>query len=47
MKYRLFALQEPLLRLELIGDMVAPVEPAPRPSASPPGGSSPKPPANS
>jgi hypothetical protein len=24
MKYRLFALQEPLLRLELIGDMVVP-----------------------
>ena len=47
MKYRLFALQEPLLRLELIGDMVAPAEPAPRPSASPPSGSGPKPPANS
>jgi uncharacterized protein len=28
MKYRLFALQEPLLRLELIGDMVAPADPS-------------------
>ncbi len=27
MKYRLFALQEPLMRLELIGDMVAPSAP--------------------
>jgi Lon protease-like protein len=47
MKYRLFALQEPLLRLELIGDMVAPAEPAPRPSATPPGSAGPTPPANS
>ena len=47
MKYRLFALQEPLLRLELIGDMVAPAEPAPRPTAMPPSSSGPKPPANS
>ena len=29
MKYRLFALQEPLLRLELIGDMVVPSERSP------------------
>ena len=29
MKYRLFALQEPLLRLELVGDMVAPAEEKP------------------
>jgi Lon protease-like protein len=29
MKYRLFALQEPLVRLELIGDMVAPSERSP------------------
>ena len=47
MKYRLFALQEPLLRLELIGDMVAPAEPEPRPTAMPPSSSGPKPPANS
>ncbi|MBP6276168.1 MAG: LON peptidase substrate-binding domain-containing protein [Limnohabitans sp.] len=26
MKYRLFALQEPLMRLELVGDLVAPME---------------------
>ncbi len=32
MKYRLFALQEPLMRLELIGDMVAPSTSPPRPS---------------
>jgi Lon protease-like protein len=47
MKYRLFALQEPLMRLELIGDMVAPAEPSDPPlpgSSSQPG---PKPPANS
>jgi Lon protease-like protein len=29
MKYRLFALQEPLVRLELIGDMVVPSERSP------------------
>ncbi len=29
MKYRLFALQEPLLRLELVGDMVAPADEKP------------------
>lgn len=28
LKYRLFALQEPLMRLELIGDLVAPTSPA-------------------
>jgi Lon protease-like protein len=38
MKYRLFALKEPLMRLELIGDLVAPT------SDAAPGG---KPPANS
>jgi uncharacterized protein len=38
MKYRLFALQEPLMRLELIGDLVAPTS-----DAGPDG----KPPANS
>jgi Lon protease-like protein len=43
MKYRLFALQEPLLRLELIGDMVDPVDP----QASPTGRPGQKPPANS
>jgi hypothetical protein len=43
MKYRLFALQEPLMRLELVGDMVAPADP----EASPTGRQSPKPPANS
>ena len=47
MKYRLFALQEPLMRLELIGDMVAPAESAPRPTVTPPGSSGTKPPANS
>ena len=47
MKYRLFALREPLMRLELIGDMVAPVDRAPESSATPPGSRSPKPPANS
>ena len=31
MKYRLFALQEPLMRLELIGDMVAPSTSPPQP----------------
>ena len=36
LKYRLFALQEPLLRLELIGDMVS--------SEKPPGPASPAPP---
>jgi uncharacterized protein len=40
MKYRLFALQEPLMRLELVGDMVAPAE-ATDPNADQ------KPPANS
>ena len=39
MKYRLFALQEPLVRLELIGDMVAPAQatnpqPGQKPSAN-------------
>lgn len=29
MKYRLFALQEPLMRLELVGDMVAPADEKP------------------
>jgi Lon protease-like protein len=29
MKYRLFALQEPLMRLELVGDMVAPPDETP------------------
>lgn len=43
MKYRLFALQEPLMRLELVGDLVAPVAP----SAKNPTGSGQKPPANS
>jgi Lon protease-like protein len=38
MKYRLFALQEPLMRLELIGDLVAPTSDA---------ASDGKPPANS
>ena len=47
MKYRLFALQEPLMRLELVGDMVAPAAP-PTPSPStPPSGPGQKPPANS
>ena len=35
MKYRLFALQEPLMRLELIGDMVAPSAPPSQPSPPP------------
>ncbi len=43
MKYRLFALQEPLMRLELVGDLVAPAASA-RPNTHGPG---PKPPANS
>ena len=43
MKYRLFALQEPLVRLELVGDLVAPAASA-RPNTNGPG---PKPPANS
>jgi Lon protease-like protein len=37
MKYRLFALQEPLMRLELIGDMVAPAKTTdPNPDQKPP-----------
>lgn len=36
MKYRLFSLQAPLLRLELIGDMVAPTERPAEPPAEPP-----------
>ncbi len=43
MKYRLFALQEPLMRLELVGDLVAPVDPA----TKNPTGSGQKPSANS
>lgn len=43
MKYRLFALQEPLLRLELVGDMVAPADPEAQPQTN----AAPKPPANS
>ena len=43
MKYRLFALQEPLMRLELIGDMVEP----PEPSTDQPGQPGKKPSANS
>ena len=43
MKYRLFALQEPLMRLELVGDIVAPVNP----STKNPSGPGPKPSANS
>ena len=35
MKYRLFALQEPLMRLELIGDMVAPSTSPPRSPSQP------------
>lgn len=36
MKYRLFALQEPLMRLELVGDMVAPSgDPEARPGQKP------------
>jgi Lon protease-like protein len=38
MKYRLFALQEPLMRLELIGDWVAPTSPA-DPGGNPPANS--------
>jgi uncharacterized protein len=38
MKYRLFALQEPLMRLELIGDWVEPTSPA-APSGKPPANS--------
>lgn len=37
MKYRLFALLEPLLRLELIGDMVSPEKPAGQAGSAPPG----------
>lgn len=44
MRYRLFALQEPLMRLELVGDLVAP--PA-DPSAKQQDGPDSKPPANS
>jgi Lon protease-like protein len=47
MKYRLFALQEPLMRLELMGDMVAPAERPPQPSSTPTGPQSQKPPTNS
>ena len=37
MKYRLFALQEPLVRLELVGDMVAPAKTTdPNPDQKPP-----------
>ena len=37
MKYQLFALQEPLMRLELVGDMVAPSDTTPpRPGQKPP-----------
>ena len=43
MKYRLFALQEPLMRLELVGDLVAPS----KPSAKNPTGPGQKPSANS
>ncbi|PUE07979.1 LON peptidase substrate-binding domain-containing protein [Limnohabitans sp. T6-20] len=43
MKYRLFALQEPLMRLELVGDWVAPPEPFTKNPNSP----GPKPSANS
>jgi Lon protease-like protein len=43
MKYRLFALQEPLMRLELVGDIVAPADS----QASPTGRQNPKPLANS
>ena len=38
LKYRLFALQEPLMRLELIGDLVAPTSPA-DPAGKPPANS--------
>ena len=37
LKYRLFALQEPLLRLELIGDMVSSEKPPGPASSAPPG----------
>ena len=51
MKYRLFALQEPLMRLELIGDMVSPSappsQPSPAPASKQSGSANPKPPANS
>lgn len=43
MKYHLFALQEPLMRLELVGDLVAPAEP----SIKNPNGTDEKPSANS
>jgi Lon protease-like protein len=43
MKYRLFALQEPLMRLELVGDIVAPANPF----TKNPSGPGPKPSANS
>jgi Lon protease-like protein len=43
MKYRLFALQEPLMRLELVGDLVAPAKPSTQNPTSP----GQKPPANS
>jgi Lon protease-like protein len=35
MKYRLFALQEPLMRLELVGDLVAPTEPSAKKPSDP------------
>jgi Lon protease-like protein len=38
MKYRLFALQEPLMRLELIGDLVTPTSPT-APAGKPPANS--------
>ncbi len=43
MKYRLFALEEPLMRLELVGDLVAPMES----NTKNPSGSGQKPSANS
>ncbi len=43
MKYRLFTLQEPLMRLEWVGDLVAPVEP----NTKNPSGCGQKPSANS
>lgn len=43
MKYRLFALNEPLMRLELVGDLVAPAEPSSQSQGKP----DTKPPANS
>jgi hypothetical protein len=40
MKYRLFALQEPLVRLELVGDLVAPSgTTTPAPGQKPPANS--------